>query len=363
MRVLFDLGHPAHYHLVKNLAKKLNKNGHEIYFSIQKKDVLEDLVKETSYNYINILPNGRKSSKFGLVKSLIQRFINILFYSIKIKPNFLIGTSHEISYIGKLLNIPSFNLNEDDANVVFLYSILAYPFATEILTPISCNNGRWDKKSIKYNSFHELAYLHPKYFSPDIDILEKYNITRPYFIIRFSKLNAHHDYGINGINDLMALNIINKLKGVGNVYLSSERELDMRLEQYKLSIDPKDIHHLLFSTNLLISDSQTMTAEAAVLGTPSLRFNDFVGKLGYLEELEHMYDLTYGIKTSEPEKLLQKIDELLEIPNLKEEWQKRRIKMLSEKIDITAFMVWFIENYPNSVKIMKKNPDYQYNFK
>ena len=317
MRVLFDLGHPAHFHLIKNLAKKLNENGHEIYFSIQKKDVLEDLVKETSYNYINILPNGRKSSKFGLVKSLIQRFFNILFYAKKIKPNLLIGTSVEISYIGKLLNIPSFNLNEDDANVVFLYSMLAYPFATEILTPISCNNGRWDKKSIKYNSYHELAYLYPKYFVPDINVLKKYNITRPFFIIRFSKLDAHHDYGIKGINELFAFKIINKLKVIGNVYLSSERELGMNLDQYRLSINPMDIHHILFFANILISDSQTMTAEAAVLGTPSIRFNDFVGKLGYLEELEHIYDLTYGIKTSEPEKLLQKIDELLVNPQIK----------------------------------------------
>lgn len=51
------------------------------------------------------------------------------------------------------------------------------------------------------------------------------------------------------------------------------------------------------------------------------------------------------------------------MPNLKEEWQRRRQKMLSEKIDVTAFMVWFIENYPDSVKVMKENPDYQYNFK
>ena len=36
--------------------------------------------------------------------------------------------------------------------------------------------------------------------------------------------------------------------------------------------------------------------------------------------------------------------------------------MLKEKIDVTAFMVWFIENYPESAKIMKENPDYQLRF-
>ena len=48
---------------------------------------------------------------------------------------------------------------------------------------------------------------------------------------------------------------------------------------------------------------------------------------------------------------------------LSEEFQRRRQKMLSDKIDVTAFLVWFIENYPESAKIMKENPDYQFNFR
>ena len=34
-----------------------------------------------------------------------------------------------------------------------------------------------------------------------------------------------------------------------------------------------------------------------------------------------------------------------------------------DKIDVTAFMVWFIENYPNSIKYIKATPDYQFEFK
>jgi hypothetical protein len=63
------------------------------------------------------------------------------------------------------------------------------------------------------------------------------------------------------------------------------------------------------------------------------------------------------------EAMFEKIEELLSIPNLKEEWQQRRQRMLQDKIDVSAFFVWFIENYPDSAKIMKENPDYQYDFK
>ncbi len=363
MRILFDLGHPAHYHLIKNLVRELSKSNHEIYFSIQKKDVLEDLVKESSHKYINILQNGRKSSKFGLVKSLVQRFLNILFYSIKIKPDLLVGTSTEISYVGKLLDIPSINLNEDDAKVVPLYSILAYPLATEILTPISCNNGRWEKKSIKYNSYHELAYLHPKYFKPNYSVIEKYNLKSPYIIIRFAKLSAHHDLGVKGIDDNLADEIVSKLLKYGNIYITSEKELSKNFEKYRLNINSRDMHDILSFATLYIGDSQTMTAEAAVLGVPSLRFNDFVGKIGYLEELEHKYSLTYGISTDKPENLIKKIDEKLKSSNIKKDWACKRVQMLKDKIDVTGFFVWLIENYPNSISIMKNNPDFQYNFK
>ena len=133
--------------------------------------------------------------------------------------------------------------------------------------------------------------------------------------------------------------------------------------EYHYRFDPSLMHHFLAAAHLVIGDSQTMIAEAAVLGTPSIRFNDFVGKLGYLEELEYKYGLTCGIKTSEPEKLLAKVEELLSYPNIKVEWAQKKEKMLQEKIDVTAFMVWFIENYPKSLKISKENPDYQYKFK
>jgi len=60
---------------------------------------------------------------------------------------------------------------------------------------------------------------------------------------------------------------------------------------------------------------------------------------------------------------IQKGIELLKQVNLKQDWEIRRKKMLSDKIDVTGFMIWLVENYPDSMKIMKENPDYQLQFK
>ncbi|MBK7630204.1 MAG: DUF354 domain-containing protein [Ignavibacteriales bacterium] len=274
----------------------------------------------------------------------------------------MIGTSAEITHIGRLLGIPSIVVNEDDAEAVPLFSKLSYPFATNILAPSTCSVGRWIKKTVFYEGYHELAYLHPNRVKLNVSSSNRNNTARKYFL-RFAKLTAHHDDGKTGITDELANRIVSKLILHGDVYISSERNISENLDKYRISIPPADVLSFLSSSDIYIGDSQTMTAEAAVLGIPSIRFNDFVGKLGYLEELEHKYGLTYGIKTSEPEKLLSKIDELISFPNIKEEWQKRRMKMLADKIDVTAFMVWFIENYPKSVKVLKENPEYQYTFK
>jgi predicted glycosyltransferase len=115
--------------------------------------------------------------------------------------------------------------------------------------------------------------------------------------------------------------------------------------------------------SMLISDSQSMSVESSMLGVPSLRFSDFAGRISVLEELEDKYGLTFGIETSEPDKLLDRISSLLSLPNIRSEFQKRREIMLSDKINVTKFMTWFIEMYPDSHKCIKENPDYQLRFR
>jgi hypothetical protein len=61
--------------------------------------------------------------------------------------------------------------------------------------------------------------------------------------------------------------------------------------------------------------------------------------------------------------VLSTLKELLQLNHLHEEWQERRNKMLVEKIDTAAFLTWFLENYPESVGIMRKNPEQQMSFK
>jgi len=364
MKVLFQLGHPAHFHLFKNVINSLKVNKHKIYILIKKKDILTDLLNEAELKYYNILPYGRKDNILCIMFGQIKQDLSVIKFCLKNKPDLLVGTSVAISHAGKLLKIPSINVNEDDAEIVPLYAKLAYPWANIILAPSVCSTGKWKYKTINYNSYHELSYLHPNVFVPNKKIVEKYiNPNTTYFLIRFSKLSAHHDQGVKGINYDTALKIISILKNYGKIYITSERRIEPNFEKYRIAINPLDIHHVMAFSQLFIGDSQTMAAESGVLGVPFIRFNDFVGKIGYLNELEENYKLGFGIKPSSSDLLVNKVKELLELKDRKQIYIDRKNKMLKEKIDLSKFIVWFIENYPASISIMKINPDYQYNFR
>lgn len=363
MNILVQLVHPAHFHYYRNAIDTWKRQGHSVIVVITDKDILAELLKKTNIPYIDILPKFRyRSNKLGQLIEMAIRDWRMLRVVLKYKIDVLTGSSVEITHIGWLLRKSAINIGEDDAYIVPKYTNAIAPFLDVRVTPMACDNGPLSSRCIQYPGYLKLTYLHPNEFSSDIKVLKKYHIDerKPYFVLRFSALNAHHDKGIKGISYTIAKQIIEILYSYGKIYITSERPLEPEFEQYRLHINPLDIHHVMAYATIYIGDSQSMANEAAMLGTPSLRFNDFVGakKIGVMEELEHVYGLTYGISSHEPEKLYAKIEELLEMAksgNLRDEFQRRRQKMLADKIDVTAFLTWFIENYPRS-KELAKNP-------
>ena len=350
MKVLFYLVHPGHYHLFKNVIKKLNIMNIDTILVVRPKESLEQLLKEDGFDYIKINDGIRKNNKWAMFTDMILRDYRAFNIIKKIKPALMIGSSFEIAHIGKLLNIPSVITHEDDYDNMKFFSYSAFPFASNILSPISCRQGRWEKKCIHYPGYHELAYLHPNHFIADQKIKDLLDCDK-YFLLRFSQFNAHHDFGFNGISDSIAHELINILEKHGKVFISSERELDRTLENYRVKIKPSQMHDLLNYAEMYIGDSQTMAMEAAILGIPAIRFNKFAKNysISVLDELENKYGLTVSINNRSSEKLLKTVKEFVDNKELKNLWAERRNKMLNDKYDTCKFITWFIQEYPASI--------------
>ena len=363
MKILFDIGHPAHVHLFKNTYSNLRNKGHEVFVTVKDIKSAKNLLDIYGMKYIDL---GKKTDTL-IGKGLRQLNYDYILYKIirQNKIDFGISSSITLPHISKITKMKSIVLDDDDDEVEPLFKYFAHPFCTVLMSPDASKGHRKKKQTIFYSGYHELAYLHPKQFTPDVNVLKEAGIIEgeKYFILRFNSFKAHHDIGVEGLSIESKRRLISLLIQHGKVFITSEREIDPEFEQYRIKIDPHKIHSFIYFANMFVGDSQTMTSEAAVLGTPAIRSNSFVGRIAYLEEEEHKYKLTFGFKPNESEQMIEKIESLLSIPNLKEEWGIRRKKMLDDKIDVTSFLLWFIENYPESNKIMKENPGYQNKFK
>lgn len=342
MRVLFQLGHPAHYHLFRNTIADLQHDGHQVYVLIRKKDILEELLQQSGMPYVNILPSGRKSAF-----TLFLRLWRVYWFTLRHGVDVLVGSTPEVAQVAWLLHRRSVVMAEDDAAIVPQFIKAVKPFVDQYLSPVSCDNGPLEPHTTHYEGFHKLAYLHPDRFTPDPSVVDRYfPHNKPYFLLRFAQLTAYHDVSAqaHGITDDIAHKLIDLLTPHGDVYITSERPLPESLESYRLHINPLDIHHIMAFATLYIGDSQSMAVEAAMLGTPSIRFNDFAGRIGVLEELEKKYQLTVGIPTSEPERLYGTVSMMLDDKNIKETYHGRRQRMLKDKIDVATFFTRVIES-------------------
>jgi len=334
--VLFDIGHPAHVHLFKNFIRYLKERRHNVIVVSRDKDVTNDLLKHYKIDSISLSTAG--TGPLGLLGELTRRDFKIFKLHKKYHFEFAFGTSYSIAHLSALYKVRSFVFEEDDDDIVPVFTVLTYPFATGIVVPSCLRYKKWSKKRIVHDSYHELAYLHPGNFSPDAAVLKYYGLTpRNYIIVRNSALKAHHDFKIKGLIGETWDRVQNLIK---DYTLVSSRE---NIKDQK--IKPWDMHNLLAFSKMLISDSQSMTMEAAALGVPSIRYNSFVGRIAVLEEMEHKYGLTYGYRPGQEDKMLAKVNELLKERNFFDEWQTKRNIMLKEKIN---FLEWLI-NFFNSL--------------
>lgn len=363
MKILIDIGHPAHVHLYRNFIWEMEKRDHQFWITV--KNVLSSKKLLQLYGIPFIEIGDKKDSLLG--KALSQLKYNWKLLRLVQNKNIDIGmgTSITVAHVSKLTKMRSVVFDDDDDQVEPLFTYFAHPFSDYLLSPDVLKNKRRKQSTIYYSGYHELAYLHPNRFSPDPSILTQLGLRTvdPYFVLRFNAFKAHHDVGAKGLSLESKRRLVDLLEKKGRVFITTEKEIDPEFQKYQLRIAPDKIHSLLFYATLLVGDSQTMTSEAAVLGTPALKCNTFAGRLSVPNELEEKYRLCFSWPPSGFESLLEKITELLKQPDLKAIWRERRENMLRDKIDVTAFMVWFVENLPDSARIMKENPDFQLRFK
>jgi len=353
MKILIDINHPAHVHYFKNFIKIMKSKGHEILVTNRKQKIIIDLLNAFKINHITRNKRPEKRNIFLSFKYLIKAIIKILLFSYNKRVDLFLGfASSPCAITASLLNKPSIILDDTEHNT--LNHLLYKPLASCILTPFYFKKDMGNKQ-IYFNAYVEQLYLYSdnknNYYFDDLD-LEK-----PYALVRYIAYSANHD--INAKNTLTINQkkaIVKKLSSKINVYISMESQfVDPFFTKYILNIKPEYIHTIIDNASFLITEGATMASEAGVLGREYYYLNPL--NVGYINYQSSKYKNAHQIDAN---------DFLNIVDNLKFDLSYKnntRRQIREETINPTKFLVWFIEKYPVSHKIMKKYPDYQERFK
>lgn len=355
MKILIDIGHPAHVHYFRNFIRLMILDGHKIHVTSRDKEVTFDLLKKYSIPFTSRGRGGK--GLLGKLFYILLADIKLIRVGLEFKPDILLSfASMYAAHASFFLRRPhiAFDDTEHSRFEIFLYK----PFTKTILNPY-CFKKDFGEKQIRFNGFMELSYLRPEYFKPDETILSKLNLVNdePFVLLRFVSWDAGHDIGEAGFSRIEKLELVKELSKQIKIFISSEGNLPEEIEQFRLPISPEKLHDVLYYSTLYIGEGATTASECSMLGTPAIYVNSL--SAGTLEEQEKL-GLLLGFRNHYG--VLEKAIELLNTPGYKAETIRRKEFMLKKTIDVTAFMVWFLKDYPESFSTMKKNPDYQERF-
>jgi uncharacterized protein len=339
MRVLVEVLHPAHVHVFRNAIHVWRTRGDEVLVLSREKEVANELLRAYDIPFESISALGR--GKLSLMSEMVVRDVRMLRRALSFRPDVLVGVMGvTIAQVGLAIRRPAIVFY--DTENAKLTNSFVYPLAHSVCTP-DCYEGKVRGKHVVYPSYHELAYLHPDRFTPDPNVVREAGVDpfSPFFLVRFVSWQASHDVGEQGFDLGMKRRLVESLSKYGRVLISSEGELPSEFEALRFRAPPERMHHFIAFAKMLVGESATMASEAAVLGVPAFYIAD-TGR-GYTNHEQAHYGLVWNFKRAEAALALQKVEELLNLPDLTESMQKARTKLLAERIDLTSWMIQYVD--------------------
>jgi predicted glycosyltransferase len=349
MKYLFFTNTPAHVHMYKNAIRELSQSGHDV------KTLGRDYgctVQLLDYFDLDYELYGRcETSKYSLLRELPIHYTNIIRKVRSFTPDLIFGIGAYAAHAGGVSRTPVVTIFDSEPTSVD--HMISKPFTNALITPEAFEKNLGEKH-YTFNGFKETAYIHPSIFDSaqnEIRNALQLELGEPYVIIRFNAFGSHHDVGRSGFDPGQKKELIDTLAEYAEVFVSDEGgELDFaEVAGRKFELHPAKMHDALAEAELLIADTQTMVTEAALLGTPAIRSNSFVGEsdMGNFKDLEE-----HGLIHNEKDfsTVLERSSEILEDSGAKQRWEARRNEYLKDKVNLTQLIVDISNEFANSGK-------------
>jgi predicted glycosyltransferase len=330
MRVVIDIGHPAHVHFFREAIGRLRGGGHEVLVAARDKDVALGLLRAFDIDHQLLGPAGAPPwREYPLRLLALARLLR------RVRPQVVAAVGGAfVAPAGRLAGVPS--LVFTDTEHVALDRYLTYPLATRICTPYTFKTAL-PRAQARYEGLHELAYLSPAAFRPDPGIRSALGVgaDEPYAVVRLVSWTASHDRGHSGLGSALALQAVERLAAHGRVFVSVEGGVPPALERHAVRLPPERMHHVLAPAHVYLGEGATMATEAGLLGTPSVYVSSLVGTMGNFDVLEEA-----GLVRSfrDPQAAVDAAVALMAEPDAKAGWAQRARDFAARHIDVPAYV-------------------------
>ena len=128
MRILVDIGHPGHVHLLRHLAKELQQRGHTIHYSVRDIPVAKRLMEV--YGMTPWLDLGAKSDTVsGKAMAVIRQDVLLGKYVLENKIDLGLSSGISLGHISKITHMKSIMFDDDDDQAEPLVTRYGHPFS------------------------------------------------------------------------------------------------------------------------------------------------------------------------------------------------------------------------------------------
>ena len=341
MRYLVFCNTPAHVHLYKHVVRELRERGHEVRVLVRDYGCTLALADAADLPYE--VYGATDTTKSSLLRSVPAQYLRILEATRRFDPDVVFGIGAYAAPAGRLAGADTVLVHDSEPST--LDHRLAKRLADVVLTPDSFRRDLGPKHRV-FHGFKESAYLHPDVFTADPSVRSALGVgDDPYAIVRLNAFGSHHDVSHEGFTPAQVERLVTTLAEEVRVFVSDEGgDLDVDgLPAEQFSLHPARLHDALAEASLLVADTQTMVTEAALLGTPAVRSNSFVGEddMGNFVELERR-GLVRNLDGFEA--VRETSLDLLRDDGTERQWAERRADLLDETVNLTDLLVTLAED-------------------
>lgn len=273
MKIIIDIHHPADINFFRNAINILIRNGITIELTVRPRGNIVSIMKKELPNIPFKIIGMHYVSIHKKIFYCMKREIELLFFLKQTKFDVGIAFGPEICYVSRLLGKPSIAFTDDFEYKLSFYSskFAASRFIIPDYIPVTGTNVH------KFKGLKELAYLHPKYFKPNKNILKNFNLN-PYgyvfirevvFIIEDSNSSLNHQGSSSKLHE-----IVQYFEEIGFQVVMSLEDKTL-IQEFKdncivLKEPVEDFHSLLSFAALTISSGDTVARESCLVGTPAI---------------------------------------------------------------------------------------------